>query len=129
MKSNIPKQPCAGKCTDFKEETCDTCLIRQIEKREFELGVAPEKDYVKTINSDYLKGDVVVSLCDSVVPELFEVRELPHVTYPEFVKCRPYPNGDYFCWLAVNEIRKASTTELKFKRRLTNTELSQAEVS
>lgn len=69
-------------------------------------------------NSDFLVGDVVVSLCSGVVPVLFEIRELAHATYLEFIKCRPTPNGDYFCWLAVNEIRHASVAELNTGKRL-----------
>ncbi|OTG85561.1 hypothetical protein B9T31_12280, partial [Acinetobacter sp. ANC 4558] len=78
---------------------------------------------------DFLVGDVIVSLCNAINPVLFEVRELAHVTYPEFIKCRPIPNGDYFCWLAVNEIRTATPSELQANRRLSKTELALAEVS
>lgn len=38
---------------------------------------------------DFVVGDVVVSLCDGITSELFEVRELAHAIYPEFIKCRP----------------------------------------
>jgi len=78
---------------------------------------------------DFLIGDVVVSLCDAINPVLFEVRELAHATYPEFIKCRPISGGDYFCWLAVNEIRTATPSELQAKRRLSEAELALAEVS
>ncbi|EGK48378.1 hypothetical protein K5F25_09785 [Acinetobacter baumannii] len=27
--SNLANHPCSGKCTDFKEEQCSTCLINQ----------------------------------------------------------------------------------------------------
>jgi|GEM_PF-384622 len=67
---------------------------------------------------DFVVGDVVVSLCDGITSELFEVRELAHATYPEFIKCRPLKNSTYFCWLAVNEIRHATTAELKARKRL-----------
>lgn len=39
--------PCAGKCSAFQNERCNTCLVEQVEKREFELGLAPEEVYVK----------------------------------------------------------------------------------
>ncbi len=28
MKPNISKHPCAGKCTEFKDEQCKTCLVQ-----------------------------------------------------------------------------------------------------
>ena len=117
MKSNIPKHPCANKCTDFKEEQCKTCLIPS---NSMEL---------ESTENDFLVGDVVVSLCDSINPKLFEIQELAHATYPEFIKCKPIPNEDYFCWLAVNEIRTATLAELSAKRRLTEAEQALAEVS
>ncbi|WP_333669425.1 hypothetical protein [Acinetobacter guillouiae] len=114
--TNIPKHPCAGKCTEFKGEQCKTCLVQELPSH-------------KSFDVDFLTGDVVVSLCDGITPELFEVRELPHMTYPEFIKCRPIPNGKYFCWLAVNEIRPATTAEIQANRRLTEVEQALAEVS
>ena len=48
MKTNIPKHPCANKCTDFKEEQCKTCLIPN---NSMEL---------ESIENDFLIGDVVV---------------------------------------------------------------------
>ena len=47
MKSNITKHPCANKCTDFKEEQCNTCLIPS-NSTELELT-----------SNDFLVGDVV----------------------------------------------------------------------
>jgi hypothetical protein len=70
-------------------------------------------------NEDYLIGDVVVSLCDGINPNLFEVKEAEHASYEEFIKCRPVgcPTG-FVCFLAINEIRHATVAELKAKRRL-----------
>lgn len=45
--TNLSEHICAGKCTKFKEEQCKHCLIAQVEKREFDLGVAPDAVYVK----------------------------------------------------------------------------------
>jgi len=36
--------PCAGKCSAFQNERCNTCLVEQVEKRD-ELGLAPEEVY------------------------------------------------------------------------------------
>ncbi|MFW1664632.1 hypothetical protein [Acinetobacter ursingii] len=121
--SNLTEHKCKGKCPEFKTEQCNHCLVQQIEKREFELGVAPEDAYVKTNyseipnNSDFVIGDVVVSILDAVIPELFEVCEQPHKSYPEFVMCKPM-NHEYKCWLAINEIRSATPAELHARKRL-----------
>ena len=42
MKSNLPQHPCANKCTNFKDEQCNTCLIKG------------------KILADFITGDVVV---------------------------------------------------------------------
>lgn len=43
---NIPKHPCANKCSEFKAEQCKHCLI----SADFELSA----------NADYVVGDTVV---------------------------------------------------------------------
>ncbi|AYO54416.1 hypothetical protein [Acinetobacter wuhouensis] len=70
--SNLTEHQCKGKCPEFKEEQCNHCLVQdfgakqwfdmpnhhlleqsqacsleQIEKREFDLGLAPDEAYVK----------------------------------------------------------------------------------
>lgn len=40
-------QPCKGKSTEIDCSTCTTALLKHIEQREFELGVAPDDAYVK----------------------------------------------------------------------------------
>ncbi|WP_252152023.1 hypothetical protein [Acinetobacter sp. ANC 4216] len=57
MESNLTQHPCANKCSEFTEEHCNTCLVQQIEKREFVLELAPDDAYVQY---DFIKGDVVV---------------------------------------------------------------------
>ena len=42
MKSNLAQHPCANKCTNFKDEQCNTCLIKG------------------KILADFITGDVVV---------------------------------------------------------------------
>ncbi|HIN56139.1 MAG TPA: hypothetical protein EYM92_04180 [Acinetobacter pittii] len=46
--SNLAQHPCENKCTKFDGEQCKTCLIQDIEKKEFNLGLAPDSEYVKT---------------------------------------------------------------------------------
>ena len=45
--TNLTEHKCKGNCPEFKGEQCKHCLVQQIEKREFELGVAPDAVYVK----------------------------------------------------------------------------------
>ncbi|NWK74091.1 hypothetical protein HYG93_07285 [Acinetobacter sp. SwsAc6] len=72
--SNLTEHKCAGKCPEFDGEQCNHCLIAQVEKREFELGVAPDDAYVKTISveattcSNFVKGDTVVFV-DAFMPD------------------------------------------------------------
>lgn len=65
--SNLTEHKCAGKCPEFNGEQCNHCLIAQVEKREFELGVAPDDAYVKTAE-DFIAGDVVVFI-DALKPD------------------------------------------------------------
>ena len=125
-KTNLTQHPCANKCSNFKEEQCNHCLVAQVEKREFELGVAPDEAYVKTISveattcSDFVKGDTVVFI-DAFMPEhLMEV----HQMQGEGILL----DGNHKFALA-HLIRHASTVELNAKRRLSLTEQSLGEVS
>ena len=45
--ANLTEHQCKGKCPEFKKEQCNHCLIAQVEKREFDLGLAPDDAYVK----------------------------------------------------------------------------------
>lgn len=65
--SNLTEHKCAGKCPEFKTEQCNHCLIAQEEKREFDLGLAPDDAYVKTAE-DFTAGDVVVFI-DALKPD------------------------------------------------------------
>ena len=125
-KTNLTQHPCANKCSNFKQEQCNHCLVAQVEKREFELGVAPDEAYVKTISvdattcSDFAKGDTVVFI-DAFMPDhLMEVHQV---------------QGDGILldgnrkFALAHLIRHASTVELNAKRRLSLTEQSLGEVS
>ncbi len=109
---NTNKHPCANKCTDFKDEQCKTCLVKEQEGQS---------------EAEFLVGDVVVSTLDTVIPELFEVQEEPHHSYEEYVMCKPL-NHVYKCWLALNEIRPATVAELNANRRLSDVEMALGEV-
>ena len=102
MKSNIPKHPCANKCTNFKEEQCNTCLIQISE------------------NQKFIKGDVVV------YANRIEFNDLKVVD-----AYQPNDHYWLECGQCVHEswIRPASITELNANRRLTEAEQALAEVS
>lgn len=121
MKPNIPKHPCANKCTEFKDEQCKTCLVQQIEDREFQLGVAPDEAYVKILIQEYLPGDVVVYLEPQMTAELRTVVGVfPDRIIVSDSKGR-FANGA--------GIRPATTAEIQANRRLTEAEQAIAEVS
>ncbi len=116
--SNLTEHKCTGKCPEFKGEQCNHCLIQQIEKREFDLGLAPDEAYVK--NQKYLKGDVVVYMNHIKIDDLQTVEAYK-------------PVNQY--WLQdgslvhESDIRIASVVEQLCKRRLSDAEISVAEVS
>ncbi|WP_198077568.1 hypothetical protein [Acinetobacter calcoaceticus] len=56
-KTNLSQHPCENKCSKFNGEQCSTCLIQEVEKREFDLGLAPDADYVK---NQIAEGDFIV---------------------------------------------------------------------
>lgn len=70
--------PCQGKCTEFKTEQCHTCLIRDIEKQEFDLGVAPDEAYVKEDWDGATEMDLAFkAMIDESFVEVFGVTTLP----------------------------------------------------
>jgi len=106
MKSNLTQHQCVGKCTEYKEEQCNTCLVQQIEKREFDLGLAPDDAYVKC---DFIKGDVVVYM--------------DHISFDDLQTVDAFQPNEYY-WLENDQlvhrddIRSATPGELKANRRL-----------
>ena len=123
--SNLTEHKCAGKCPEFKGEQCHHCLVQQIEKREFELGLAPDEAYVKTTlleqeSSDFLEGDTVVFV-DAFMPnDLMTV----HKVQGDGILL----DGNRKFALA-HLLRHASTVELNAKRRLSLAEQALGEVS
>lgn len=131
--SNLTEHKCAGKCPEFKGEQCHHCLIQQIEKREFELGVAPDSAYVKCGTSQVIDctgisskkvelqfkvGDVVVTTSPEFNDDLLIVTlilDRPHLLHPcaflEDPKGEPKLRGFPI-------LRHATTAELKAKKRL-----------
>lgn len=75
MKPNLPQHPCTNKCSNFKDEQCAQCLIEQLDKREFELGLAPDDAYVKCAE-DFIAGDVVVFIDASKTDRLMTVHKV-----------------------------------------------------
>lgn len=117
--SNLTEHKCAGKCPEFKTEQCNHCLIAQVEKREFDLGLAPDDAYVKTAE-DFIAGDVVVFI-DALKPDhLMTV----HKVQGDGVLLDGNRN-----FALAHLIRHANVAELGVKRRLTVVELAVGEVS
>ncbi|WP_296279521.1 hypothetical protein [uncultured Acinetobacter sp.] len=100
--TNVSQHPCANKCTDYKEEQCNTCLVRVHE------------------NPKYLKGDVVVYMNHIKFDDL-EVVEAYQPNDHYWLECGQCVHESW--------IRTASATELLLKRRLTDVEQALAEVS
>ena len=123
---NLTEHKCAGKCPEFKGEQCHHCLVQQIEKREFELGVAPDSAYVKTISveattcSNFVKGDTVVFV-DAFMPD--------HLMTVHKVQGDGILLDDNRKFALAHLLRHASTVELNAKRRLSLAEQALGEVS
>ena len=124
--SNLTEHKCAGKCPEFNGEQCHHCLIQQIEKREFELGLAPDDAYVKTISveattcSNFVKGDTVVFV-DAFMPD--------HLMTVHKVQGDGILLDDNRKFALAHLLRHASTVELNAKRRLSLAEQALGEVS
>ena len=132
--SNLTQHKCKGKCPEFKEEPCNHCLLAQVEKREFELGVAPDDAYVKTTPlqniSDFLQGDTVVLIAPvTLVNRTFDTGDLLSVEYiTSLGGIGVTTNGVIVVVVDPTEVRHATTLELKLKRRLSLAEQALAEV-
>ena len=122
---NLAEHKCKGKCPELKGEQCNHCLVQHIEKREFELGLAPDDAYVKTTvlqqeSSDFLEGDTVVFIDNFMPNDLMTVHKV---------------QGDGILldgnrkFALVHLLRHASTVELNAKRRLSLAEQALGEVS
>ena len=121
MKSNIPKHPCKNKCTDFKEEQCNTCLI-------------PTNSTELESESDFLVGDVVciteawrpnsnnLYVFENAIGDSVQVSLFAHGI------SRAIAIAAGFC-VSIENIRHATVAELQVKRRLTEAEQALAEVS
>lgn len=115
-KTNLTQHPCANKCSNFKEEQCNHCLVQ--------INCYQDEDQsmgTRTmIESDFAKGDTVVFI-DAFMPEhLMEVHQM---------------QGDGILldgnrkFALSHLLRHATTVELNAKRRLSLTEQSLGEVS
>lgn len=110
MKSNIPKHPCTNKCPNFKGEQCRTCLVQEVE----------------VADSGFLVGDVVV-LIDGDDDSLYEFSRVNTALNAKCYISKPRKAKMPCVWIC--DIRPATVAEIQANRRLTNAELSQAEVS
>lgn len=104
MKSNLPQHPCFNKCSNFRTEQCNTCLI--------------------AVEAEFLPGDVVC-ITEAWRPQnnglyVFE-NETSNGTAqvslygPQFNRATAIMAG--FCVSVIN-LRSATTAELNARRRL-----------
>ncbi len=122
MKLNLPQHPCTNKCTEFKNEPCNHCLI---------MANLPELESTK---SDFLVGDVVciteawrpntnnLYVFENVIGDTAQVS----LFLSGISKTMAIAAG--FC-VSVKNIRHATVAELHANRRLTEAEHALAEVS
>ena len=116
MSPTIPKHPCTNKCSEFKNEPCNHCLI---------MANSPELESTK---SDFLVGDAVVlgttALNATLKPfdGIYNILEVYENTVCILID---------FWTLTLNKkfIRTATVAELHANRRLTEAEHALAEVS
>lgn len=91
MTTNLTQHPCAGKCTEFKEEQCSTCLV----------SFEPK--------ADFLPGDVVVFKSENAIEQLLTVSKV------EQDNVLLEGNSKF---ASSHLIRHATVGEMKAKRRL-----------
>ena len=122
MKLNIPNHPCTNKCTEFKNEPCNHCLIPS---NSMEL---------ESTESDFLVGDVVC-VTEAWRPNtnnlyVFEnaVGDTAQVSLFKSGISKTMAIAAGFC-VSVRNIRQATVAELHANRRLTEAEHALAEVS
>ena len=107
---NIPKHPCTNKCTEFKNEPCNHCLIPS---NSLEL---------ESTESDFLVGDVVVFIYGYKPHLLMTVDAV--LDEGLFIGVSEYRQA-----FSSKDIRQATVAELHANRRLTEAEHALAEVS
>lgn len=113
--TNISKHPCANKCTDFKDEQCKTCLVKEHEDQS---------------EAEFLVGDAVV-LIDKFEPDdnrIFYVNYSKWDTNLSVLSSERYRDIRGYCW-DKRRFRHATVTELNANRRLTDAEMALGEVS
>ncbi|MCG2572268.1 hypothetical protein LVY74_01685 [Acinetobacter sp. ME22] len=104
------EHPCLGKCTEFKTESCGTCLVQQIET----CGLTS----MPLIHENFVVDDVVVIVDPRFADDLFVVTAVvskPHFLYPCACVEDSSGNKDLFGFTI---LRRATTAELKAKKRL-----------
>ncbi|MBJ7435563.1 MAG: hypothetical protein JHC54_07365 [Acinetobacter sp.] len=115
-KTNLTQHPCANKCSNFKEEQCNHCLVQ--------INCYQDEDQsmgTRTIiESDFVKGDTVVFI-DAFMPD--------HLMTIHKVQGKGILLDGNHKFALAHLIRHASTVELNAKRRVSLTEQSLCEVS
>lgn len=105
MKTNLPQHPCSSKCSEFKTEQCNHCLITT--------------DFIVLENQhEFLVGDVVVVNKPTFNDDLLTITlilDKPHFLHPCAFVSRPDGSSDFF---GFSILRHATVVELNAKRRL-----------
>ena len=121
MKLNLPQHPCTNKCTEFKNEPCNHCLI---------MANSPE---LESTESDFLVGDVVC-ITEAWRPNtnnlyVFEnvIGDTAQVSLFSSGISKTMAIAAGFC-VSVKNIRHTTVAELHANRRLTEAEHALAEV-
>ena len=96
MKSNLPQHPCKGKCSNFRTEQCNTCLI--------------------AAEADFTYGDMVVKTHGDD-NTLYEFSRLNRVDPSKGYIHQPHKPFSMQCF-ALSGLKHATTAELKAGHRL-----------
>lgn len=97
MKSNLPQHPCKGKCSNFRTEQCNTCLI--------------------AVESDFTYGDMVVKTHgDDNTLYVFAMQSEINPEYGYIGE----PDAECGECIALTDIRTASVAEVVLNCRLPN---------
>ena len=95
MKSNLPQHPCFNKCSNFRTEQCNTCLI--------------------AIEAEFLPGDVVV-LSHGDDTALYVLSFIPSAGCGRALIGKPKAKRGV--WVGINSLQHATTAELNAGCRL-----------
>lgn len=119
MQMNLPQETADKKANECKRLMDPISQLQQIEKQEFDLGLAPDEAYVKY---DFVMGDVVVSTGSSIHLSNDWLWLVLKVEADQIRVARINPDktiSTRFCfWISPQDIRTASSAERKAKCRI-----------